>query len=657
MSELLHSPSQDQYYLKDEAGTRPVKVFKSESTGKTFIDTGDGQLSEYKAEEAYSPSAYDYGQQVIGQGALMGGGDEIAGFGKGLYDYATTDKGFKDSIYDRIDAERAQMAKTEEALGFGKTLALQAGGGLLTGGYGAGRAIAAKGLTLGAKALRGGAQGAVQGGITGAGMAEGGVLDRAGAAGQGAATGALLGPLLTGAGHAVGKGLSSAGRMLPSGAKRQAHGLLQATVPQKAVSRMERDLAKMPKGVLADVAPKDAQRLSGEAMRTIGGGREVEILAARHKGQAARLVPKVDEIVSPHRVDDMMKGLAKQRQASASKDYQAVYDAEVPLTDTLKSFFRKDAAQEAWSGAQKLADFDGVKLPPLFTVLPNGSKQYAKPTAKMMDYIKQSMDDMVNDAYKSTGRKKYAARLQQERDSLREHLDDLIPGYRDARGVYAGYSAAIEAAENGANFMRSSFGDELSGLKGLMTKADLDGMGEHELEAFRAGVASVLRDKITGKGFGADVTKLFDSPKAVDKLKSALGPKGASAFLNEVRKEAKMAATWAENQGSQTGQRASASASMGRPAAALADAAISGSPVGVLGGLRQAANAVAPPPEAVAKHISRLMASPRTADKMEAFKMLKGGAVQRPLGQLGGYAQGAASGLGGYLGGKFGANF
>ena len=51
------------------------------------------------------------------------------------------------------------------------------------------------------------------------------------------------------------------------------------------------------------------------------------------------------------------------------------------------------------------------------------------------------------------------------------------------------------------------------------------------------------------------------------------------------------------------------------------------------------------------------MASPRTADKMEAFKMLKGGAVQRPLGQLGGYAQGAASGLGGYLGGKFGANF
>ena len=65
-------------------------------------------------------------------------------------------------------------------------------------------------------------------------------------------------------------------------------------------------------------------------------------------------------------------------------------------------------------------------------------------------------------------------------------------------------------------------------------------------------------------------------------------------------------------------------------------------------------NAVAPPPEAVARKISQLMASPKIGDKMQAFKILRSNNRLQPLNKLGGLAQGAASGVGGYLGGKIG---
>ena len=39
---------------------------------------------------------------------------------------------------------------------------------------------------------------------------------------------------------------------------------------------------------------------------------------------------------------------------------------------------------------------------------------------------------------------------------------------------------------------------------------------------------------------------------------------------------------------------------------------------------------------------------------MEAFKILKGGAIQRPMSKLGEYGPSAAASVGGYLGGQLG---
>jgi len=646
MAELLYSKSQGQHYLKDDDGVTPVEVMKSESTGETFIKGEDGEYYKYEAKPSYEPTAYDYAQQAIGQGTLMGFGDELAGAVKGIYGAIGTDKPFSESIDESIDAERARMAQTEEALGMPATLALQAGGGLLTGGVGAGRAIAGKSLAMAPKLYRAAMQGGVQGGITGAGMSEGGVLDRAGGAAQGAATGAVLGPALTGVAHGVGKVGSAVGRMLPGGAQRQAAGLLRSTIPAKDVARLEQEVLAAPHSVVADFAPTDAKRIVGEATRTVGSGPQVKYLKARHRTQASRIVPAVDDIISGENVGQKIDKITRSRQKQASENYGKFYENPVELTPQLKSFFERDVFQDAYTFAQRLANNDGIKLPPLFEVGEDGVKRYLKPNAQLLDYIKQGMDTATDAAYKESGT--MGNSVKNLRNQYRDYLDELLPDYREARSAYAGHSAALEAAENGRKFMLS-LGDEGKALKGFSRK-DIADLGEHELEAFRSGAASALRDKIERKGFGANVTLLFDNPGVKKDLDALLGRDAARAFRKSIKAEAKMAETWAENQGSATSQRLSAGKTMGT----VLDVAAGADPT--VSVLRGAMNKVAPQPEAVASEISRLMASPKIADKMAAFALLKQRGIQQPLSKAGGLAQGAVSGVGGYLGGRYGAS-
>ena len=273
------------------------------------------------------------------------------------------------------------------------------------------------------------------------------------------------------------------------------------------------------------------------------------------------------------------------------------------------------------------------------------------PNAQLLDYIKQGMDAVVDTSYKASGT--LGNSVKTLRNDFRDHLDDLMPDYKQARSEYAGHSAAMEAAENGRKFMLS-LGDEGKALKGFGRK-DIADLGDHELEAFRSGAASALRDKIERKGFGANVTTLFDSPGFKKDLNALLGLDGARDFRKVMKAEAKMAETWAENQGSSTSQRLSAGNTMGTPSDAVGAAIEPGRAVLDIG--RKAANKLAPQPEAVAQNISKLMASPKIADKMMAFQMLKGGQVTKPLGYLTDLGVGSSSGVGGLLGGQSGAQY
>ena len=642
-------------FLEDSTGLKEVNIVTGEDGVKILVDA-EGQTYDKTGNpmKGFEPSMRDYAQQVLGQGTLMGFGDEILGGIQGSWDTLTGEGGLGENVDKRIDAERARMKKTEQDLGMLKTLALQGGGGLLTGGIGAGRVMAGKGLSMGAKALRGGQQGAIQGGITGTGMSEGGfneegLFRRGEGLLKGAGFGAALGAAFPAVGEAVVQGGKSIGRMLPGGAERQAAGLLRSTIPRKDIARMEQQTMANPISVAADFAPVDAKRLVGEATRTIGSGPQVKYLKARHRSQAARIVPTVDDLISPDSLAGKVESLAQQRRTSAAQNYGEFYQNPVELTPQLKSYFERDSFKTAYKFAKKLANNEGIDLPPLFSQAADGTKTYVTPNAQLLDYIKQGMDAVVDTSYKASGTLGNSAKIL--RNDFRDHLDDLMPDYKQARSEYAGHSAAMEAAENGRKFMLS-LGDEGKALKGFGRK-DIADLGDHELEAFRSGAASALRDKIERKGFGANVTTLFDSPGFKKDLNALLGLDGARDFRKVMKAEAKMAETWAENQGSSTSQRLSAGNTMGTPSDAVGAAIEPGRAVLDIG--RKAANKLAPQPEAVAQNISKLMASPKIADKMMAFQMLKGGQVTKPLGYLTDLGVGSSSGVGGLLGGQIGA--
>jgi hypothetical protein len=266
--------------------------------------------------------------------------------------------------------------------------------------------------------------------------------------------------------------------------------------------------------------------------------------------------------------------------------------------------------------AQRLAADEGVELAPLYSKEAGGVTM-VNPDMKTLDLWKRGMDAVVEKAYKKSGT--IGASAKQVRDNFRDHLDVLVPDYKDVRGTYAGYSAAMEATEMGKKFMRSTMLESSDGVD----IADVAKLGEHEIEAFRAGVASVIRDQLGNKPFGADVTKIFDRPAVHAKLKAVMGEEGANEFLSRINKEAQMAATYAETQGSQTAQRLATGQTMDRPAGLVSDVLYQN-----YGNLAtRMADAVSTQPEATAKVLSGLLLSPDPLKQAMALKMMKSNRV------------------------------
>jgi hypothetical protein len=169
---------------------------------------GLGITSDAPREQPQEESWRDTARQAVGQGTLLGFGDEALGTLRGIfkpgYDELGRPLATRDAINSAIDDERRINKEYEERNPW-KSLALQMGGGLLTGGVGAGRAGAFKvGEKLTTRMARGSKAGAGVGAIAGIGMGEGNVLTKEGAmeralsGAKGAAGGAVIGGLLPG---------------------------------------------------------------------------------------------------------------------------------------------------------------------------------------------------------------------------------------------------------------------------------------------------------------------------------------------------------------------------------------------------------------------------------------------------------------------------
>ena len=510
------------------------------------------------------PTGANVVRQALGQGALLGFGDELEGFARGLLPGTTVDK--------EIDRARQRIKMYEQNYPE-RAIPATLAGGLATGGVGAARAALLKGAPMLARIAHGAKTGAGYGAVGGAGTAEGGIDDRVGGSGYGALTGAGTGaafPVVAAGGRAlvdsVRGSIPGAARRIAQRNVREAAGLDEVT-PDAARKVFQEGPDVMAGADLADPRAMGLRNQARLAANTRGGVPGLRFVGERADAQGQRIQKAMEGGLPSTSLDDFLEQTATTRRLSANKNYGDAYAQELKQTEELKSLLKNEIIQESYAGAKRLAKYEGINLDDAVEELEGGTK-YVKPTLRVMDYIKQNLDDKVSELY-GANKGGEGSRAKALRDRLRDHLDDQIPAYKDARSVYAGHSAAMEAAELGEKFILNP--------RKIGTNI-FKRMGDHEKESFRVGVAEALRMKINTSPDGSNIVrKIFGNPDARERLQLAFGNDEAfDAFRKSMEAEAKMAATGSRVLNvSSTAPMMADQASLGRIAVEAADAVTS----------------------------------------------------------------------------------
>ena len=631
----MASVNLDDLTVEQLQAARQTALEKNDGPPQDLNEWSVAELEAAKAElEPKSQwSLANVGRQALGQGLALGAGDEVVGTLRGLWNATGSDQSYGDAISEGIDAERAANTAFEEENPYAST-ALQIGGGLLTGGIGAGRAAAAKGLSLGAKALQSGKVGAQAGGTAGVMSAEGNVLDAEGFKKRalGGTMGAALGGVGGGAMPFAVKGLKDAGqsiaRLHAGGADRQARNAIRNALAEDDMTQalMDDKLTSMgPLAVPADAGGKSIQDVTRRYSNSPGGKRAHKILQERHVDQGPRIERSIDTNIASVPLDDYLISGQAARQASANKNYGDVYKAEIELTDELKGYFNNSAIKKAYKGAKEIAAVTDTALTPL-SVKTDAGIAYAKPNMETLDFIKQGLDTNIRKAYKA-GKNELGGVLKKKKNEFLDHLDAISPKdadgnslYAKARSEYAGASKALDAAELGEKFVASPKAVSLNTIRD---------MGDHEREAFLVGVAEKLRYKALSAPDEADVVKrLFGNHLTRRRLVEALDGDETklAAFRETLENERLMAIT---NESVRMGSRtAPMQQDAGASGASMASDMIgmkAGNPVSYIQAGTKMRDALSTPPEAVAERVTDMMLNTGSGNRRLMEELLKKG--------------------------------
>lgn len=457
----------------------------------------------------------------VARGAFFGFGEELESLPYLLPGGETREEALK-----RIRGEMAQYSEARPAV----STALEVAGGLATGPAGvvrsAGKAGLREALKYGAKRVATGAVG--QGALSGAGEAEGGVVNRLAGATIGAATGGVAGTVLGKAGRMVGERVARGG---PKDVGAQfAADLMQTAKTRPATVRQEAArLAQIaPETRLADITGEAGQRaVRGQA--GFGGPAGEEVATAMRERFAGRPKRMQDVLTrstgkTPENIVETLDDFRKARKAAADPLYEAAF-ANPPIVDeTLEAFIeqrpslklaQQEAAvlmKEAGRPVQMIENAAGETVP--------------LRTPEFLDYMKGALDDILYKGKKpgegGLGLRRLG-KVQETRNEFVGMLDDRIPGYREARAAYAGDTALIQAMEEGADLAARR-------ARSTEVKQVLDAMGDSEREMFQRGYLDTLRDRIDqdklkpaqlrSPAFAKQVEAVFggDAPAVLDGL-------------------------------------------------------------------------------------------------------------------------------------------
>lgn len=450
-------------------------------------------------------------RNVIGQGALMGFGEEIEA---GL-------RAIGPSTYsEEVKRLRQQMKQYREEHP-AEAIAGEIAGGMLTGGAAALRSAGKVAATTGARALaKTLAQNAIaQGAIGGAGQAEGGLGSRL----AGAVVGGTVGGVVGAAGGRVAQALgtrAARGGRAPSIAVETVERLMERErmTPGMLATRAQEMAATTPDARMLDVLGTSGVRKARD-IRTLGGeaGAEMErAMAQRAMERPTQMQEALTRSTGRGRESAVatVEDLVDAREKAATKLYEALHAQGPVVDDALEAFISsRPSLKNAVGQAQKLMEEKGIKVQSLD--MPEGAVPLRTPA--FLDHMKQALDERIflgkQPGPGGLGPHEMRA-LRDTRKKFVAMLDERLPGYREAREAYAGPTALKNAYEEGleSGISRTKSPDELR-----KTVADLSAS---EREFYRRGTLENMRQMIDDGRLSA---KIIRTPAFEQRIKAVYG--------------------------------------------------------------------------------------------------------------------------------------
>jgi VIT1/CCC1 family predicted Fe2+/Mn2+ transporter len=532
---------------------------------QTAPDIADRQSSVTQAKarsKAGMPDQSGFISDVIlrtglGQGLMMGAGDEIEAY------FRST---FGDDSYDKALSDVRKKLSVAQAERPTQTMIAEVGGSLLpmvpaligTGGAAA-PAVAARTAGLAERMVAGGlkntALGSAMGGAEGFLKGEGGFENRADRAAEEATTGGIVGGVLGTAAPAVSAAYRKATATPIERAQTRVTGLLgeQGITPeQAAIEYAARQAQGVKPEILADIMPGSAIAAESRRVLQAPGANRGEItqqLAERGLEQGQRITQAFETATGTNKkFFPVLDELEQARKADAAPLYAAAYGT--PARNQTIDNLLLTAPDDVFNEAKRAARYEGLVFPNLIATSKDGARKIVGDyTIKDIDLVKRGLDRIIENntnevsgALNSEARRAYLLK-----NSLIGEADKLSSEYAAARAAWAGPSAVMDAMKKG---------ERIFSEQAEVTARDIARLGQSEKEGFLIGTLKAANQRINRSISDAaaieDASRAFRSGNAKGQIEAALTATGkkpdevrsiADALFKDIEREAVMART------------------------------------------------------------------------------------------------------------------
>lgn len=459
------------------------------------------------------------------QGALFGFSDEaIAAATNPLSLAGMVFGGEGQSFKERLASERKRLEDYRRDYPI-ESVAAELGGAVvpafaasvLSGGTAA--PVAAESLMARALAAapRLAKEGAIMGGLYGAGTAEGGLLDRGIGAGVGAAGGAILGPLAGAATYPAAaltsRAVDVARRVAGNRGGKAVEAELQRLAQGTGLTTDE-IVARIASGEI--MAENQTLRMSVRALMSRGGTPETmirETFDVRPPQKRTEAMKEIQDYLATTTDPNVLRGMTMSQQAARDAEsaaYKRIFqDGGAPVPADVRLAL-SDAFERVPSAANELAAYTraATKTDPFFVTRDDGAVIFTRdPTTQEAEIARRFLKAKSDEAFRSGS--PWGQVFKDVEQGVRGPLDVAVPELAATRAEWAKIATVQDAFETGRGIFNRS-ADEVEMLVDDLTRKGPQ--GQAQLEALRNGAMDALRTKARGAG-GTNLMATLTNPE------------------------------------------------------------------------------------------------------------------------------------------------